>query len=1100
MKILLLCLLFSLCIAASAQVEIRAPLFATAPTIDGVINENEWQNATRFDGFAWNSQLEKRRATGWIGATKDTLYFAIQTQLPDEGELLTQTARDSENIVFDDSLELWLDPTPGAERGKRFQVLTNARGQMWGKIHPYGGTPDEPNWKPEWQRATKIHDGFWDYEFAIPINSIAPNRTATEGAWGFNLARNWKNDWAFSSITGDSYEPQARLTFVENGAPVVSQIMRGEAFNTKLDNALILHNPGKSALTVKATLQVSRDVMPELKSEETITLAPNQTKEISLKTTDAATKKWRQTARVTSPDGTVYFARQTAWSFSGPFKWIAKTKEIAPLDFQFAYYPYQNKMRILADVSNLPKDAKLQSLRAVITGRNSNEAVKVIKFENFQNSKQVVEFSLPPLNGEYQIALTASGEKVSAQAIVKTFERTVFPWEHNNLGKSAKVYAPFTPIEIKGDNLSTVLRQHQMNGAGLWNSVKALNTDILSAPMRYEISLDGKGVPVKNGALQWTKTAQNQAIAQGGFSAETLRGAASCTFDYDGMMRVDLTLQPSAQNINSLDLIIPLRGDVAKMMHAMGDGLRNTIYQKIPAGDGVVWTSKQTQANDLPQNFCTYIYLGDAKRGLCWFAENDKGWNWNPQTPNLDIVRRQDGQVLLRVHLINQPTKIDAPRAITFGLQAAPVKPKYPADWRHKWRRDDYSLLGTDINWLALGDCGSVYPAKKDLSLWQAIKKGNQTHLSDAEINAVCEHGKPYFAPYGEEKVKTFVAHARHNLTSRYGTNMVFYYNRASFQAAPEFETFKDEWDLTNYRSVGKGNGIDEIKIVPSESYIDHALYWYDKSFEVGGNKGVYWDNWFFAGSYNTQISGAYAKNDGSVVPSTGIWGLRELCKRTFQMMNEKGMMPLTMPHMTSTSILPMLSFATVQYDWEWKYSEGDVQGRFSREYLQLVSNGELAGTWPVVLGDMGKLADDLWTGRTFAAVAMLHELDCSYPLYSKTGQMQRALFKPIDELLKEPTLQVFRYWDEKPQPIKTDNPDLPSIVYLVPGQQAIAAIVSYADKDETARVSIDAKTLGFKNYAVFDAENGAEMKTENNIVSFLLKKHDLKMIKVIAR
>ncbi len=329
---------------------------------------------------------------------------------------------------------------------------------------------------------------------------------------------------------------------------------------------------------------------------------------------------------------------------------------------------------------------------------------------------------------------------------------------------------------------------------------------------------------------------------------------------------------------------------------------------------------------------------------------------------------------------------------------------------------------------------------------------------------------------------------------------MVFYYNRASFQAAEEFETFKDEWDLTNYRAIGKGNGIGEIKIVPSESYIDHALYWYDKSFEIGGNKGVYWDNWFFAGSYNTQMTGAYAKSDGAFVPSTGIWGLRELCKRTFQMMNEKAMMPLTMPHMTSTSILPLLSFATVQYDWEWKYSEGDVQDRFSREYLQLVSNGELAGTWPVILGDQGKLADDLWTGRTFAAVAMLHELDCAYPSYSKTGQMQRALFKPIDDLLHQPNLQVFRYWDEKPQPIKTDNPDLPSIVYAVPGKQAIAAIVSYADKDETARVTIDAKTLGFKNYIVTDAESEAELKVENNTVSFPLKRHDLKLLKVTAR
>ncbi len=48
---------------------------------------------------------------------------------------------------------------------------------------------------------------------------------------------------------------------------------------------------------------------------------------------------------------------------------------------------------------------------------------------------------------------------------------------------------------------------------------------------------------------------------------------------------------------------------------------------------------------------------------------------------------------------------------------------------------------------------------------------------------------------------------------------MIFYYNRATSQELPEFETFKDEWLLDDLRSVGKGNGRGEIKVVPSESY-----------------------------------------------------------------------------------------------------------------------------------------------------------------------------------------------------------------------------------------------------------------------------------------
>ena len=152
------------------------------------------------------------------------------------------------------------------------------------------------------------------------------------------------------------------------------------------------------------------------------------------------------------------------------------------------------------------------------------------------------------------------------------------------------------------------------------------------------------------------------------------------------------------------------------------------------------------------------------------------------------------------------------------------------------------------------------------------------------------------------------------------------------------------------------------------------------------------------------------------------------------------------------------------------------------------------------MLSDHGALEDDPWTGRTFAAVAMLHELDCAYSSYTKTGQMQRALFKPIDAMLNQPDLRVYHYWDDKVQPIKTDNPDLPSIVYALPGKQAIAAIVSYTDGDSAARVTIDAGALGFKNYAVTDLESGANLPVENNTVSFPLKKHDLKMLKVTPK
>lgn len=178
-------------------------------------------------------------------------------------------------------------------------------------------------------------------------------------------------------------------------------------------------------------------------------------------------------------------------------------------------------------------------------------------------------------------------------------------------------------------------------------------------------------------------------------------------------------------------------------IHANADRIRAPVAEYIPQGTGVVWDASKVSSNDWPKRFCPYIFLGDAARGLCWFTENDRGWSWDTNTPNLEVVR-SGKTVLLRVHLINIPLVITQPRTITFGLLAAPVKPRIdPAKganwWRYRYTRDNYSLLGTDINWLALGDCAAVYPAGKEMYLWEMIAKGNKEHLTEAQVQSVID-------------------------------------------------------------------------------------------------------------------------------------------------------------------------------------------------------------------------------------------------------------------------------------------------------------------------------------------------------------------------
>ena len=143
-------------------------------------------------------------------------------------------------------------------------------------------------------------------------------------------------------------------------------------------------------------------------------------------------------------------------------------------------------------------------------------------------------------------------------------------------------------------------------------------------------------------------------------------------------------------------------------------------------------------------------------------------------------------------------------------------------------------------------------------------------------------------------------------------------------------------------------------------------------------------------------------------------------------MMHERQMLPIVFPHMTSFSPLPMLSFCTVQYDWEWRYSEGDVHDRFPRDYVQLVTTGEQAGVWPVPLSDATCPKTRGHNGPSRPCASSTNSTAVAGGGEARSRHKDNAaLAQSILDMLDREGLQVYRYWDERPQPLKAANPDV---------------------------------------------------------------------------
>jgi hypothetical protein len=402
-----------------------------------------------------DGMLEPRRVRGFVGATEDCLFVAIQSQLPDEGVLATHVDKNSLAVAHDDSVEVYICPTPDAPDRVDYQFIVNSRGMGGYNIHKMG-TPDEDvSWRGEWTQAHGIADGWWTFQCAIPIASMSlagPGRKATDGAFAVNLTRNWKPGWGWSSLSGGYPNSGLRFTFARDGAPVVSSEWSGDPVVLPATQRLRVVNPGGEPIELAAHIGMFRNRMPEIDVRRVLRLAPGAEEEITVDLdANDPTTRFEMATRVTSADGaTAFYDRTVKWArASEPVRWVVgKPKDVPPVDFKFAYYPTLNRMRLLADITNLPEGAAPSAVNVSIRTQDDKTPVRLFSLpaDDFEDGRCERTIDLPPLEGKYEIALRAEGAGVPDPETVKTFERLAFPWENFAGGRSTTVYPPFEPM------------------------------------------------------------------------------------------------------------------------------------------------------------------------------------------------------------------------------------------------------------------------------------------------------------------------------------------------------------------------------------------------------------------------------------------------------------------------------------------------------------------------------------------------------------------------------------------------------------------------------------------------------------------------------
>ncbi|MDQ2731622.1 MAG: LamG domain-containing protein, partial [Armatimonadota bacterium] len=515
------------------------------------------------------------------------------------------------------------------------------------------------------------------------------------------------------------------------------------------------------------------------------------------------------------------------------------------------------------------------------------------------------------------------------------------------------VLPPWTPIRINGDEINVWDRQIRLDGAGLPQSMDVGGAPLLSGPAFFEVEATDHTTRklIPTGSAQIHGNAAT-ALCTGALRAGPFNLSIQNETDYDGVSKMTLKLEPGSEPapIARLTLVIPLVGKEMRFINAKGKAIReNYLIGLLPAAQGRVFASTilpactvksdplklladydrlaelKRSGKEIPKelqdlrthgpevtsgSFMPYLWIGSPERGLCWFADDDKGWvRGDTATPAVE-VRRVGDRTELRINLVGSPTTIREPREMTFGLLATPVRPLAP-DWRRYYWFRDFRILGFGYEFQS----GRYY-----------LGKGTPGAYG----------GEPY--PWDLNRAKWFSAIAK----------------KKNWLQVPYFEftntydpitgPMDAEWrqQPVSWRVQGG--------IVPVRSYADWFCSNIDRYIKDVGIDGLYLDNVCPLPSLNEVSHGAWRDAEGELEGNYDLWNLRTMLQRIRATFLKDGVdHPWLELHMTHSNLIPAMAYANVLLDGEDFYlGPEDTEDFMDRWPLDMLTAIDSPHTWGV--------------------------------------------------------------------------------------------------------------------------------------------------------
>ena len=1036
--------------ALSSGFELRLGEAKNELKIDGKISKDEYSGGVRLFGTVSNQkkELTYRRSEVALARDQKAFYLAISSEM-----------------------DLYIKPTTGdiadfeviAPNGKKVRVQINAQ--------KFGNIPKGVTWK------TVANTKEFVTEIAIPWSMFGV-KPENNSEWKVKFIRMWLNPYEISKLDG-------KVIF-DDSVPGFEQLhgKTNPTFGSGPQLFWNVTNQTSAEQKVKCDATITWIGNPELIQSET-TIPAGKKHKFSLATTGAESDA-RTVDMTLSANGKTLLKRNYTWSRSG-LRWINANPHIG---FAIATYPTLKKAKARIYCA---KEKNLDPFAEVRFQIVSTDGKKVFYDKAAPRSKDKfhLEWDIRELpHGDYKMFAVMKGKDGKVLRKMETkFQYRTFPWVNNKIGLERVVIPPFKPLTVKGNQVNATLTGYELGGNGLFDKVFAKGENILTGPVALKIN--GKTLAANN--VKFQEKSADRVLASAKMDSPETAVELSYDIDYDGFILMKLKFQPKSGNFNSMTLEIPYKKAYAELLHSVAAQLRRNPSVKLDQKTGVIWDNIRNSAN----YFRPYIWLGGIEKGFSWLCESEKNWSLDRKKPMAEVIRSANGDAVLRIHIMNKPVTRKNAFEIEMGFQASPVKPMMPNYRKYSTVTvDGYVVAKSDPSspivgpWMYGSDYrtardASFYPCGKDYSfveyLTRQSRKDNNKQVNEKAISYLKKHNVPesHF-----KNMRSHMWHAAVNLVRPSKRSIVYINPRSGDRGMPEFGTYQSEWRNDQFQTGLHGLYFQN----PVKSYRDFLVPLLRELVRHGFD-GIYFDNTFDSVNLDDTMGPAEEIGLNLYRHHHTMLEMRYLIKRTATMLyTEKKMIedrPYLTVHMTNSAVLPVLSFASHQLNWEAYYGNSDYQDRFSEGYILTESTGLQSGCVPQLLINYGTKM--LKNQQTALALLLPYTL-MDHWIHSLSEPFRKTVNAIRNFGYAEKDTKVYPCYDPE-NPLKITGKVRAAV--LVRGQEAL---IMAGDFGSNGSFLCDISKLGFKNPVALDALTGEEIG-KGNVLKISIPHHFSRLI-----